>query len=96
MDWTAQWKNLFRSPKSTITGILGAAIAVTLAIMILPPKASIPVTIIAVCRALIDFTKQDAGMTLAVSAADPTQTPKLVPSHEVPDDPAETAAVPKS
>jgi hypothetical protein len=77
--------NFLKSPKTTITGACGAAIAIILAVMALPPKASAPVIAIAVLRALIDFSKQDAGTTLAIPPG--SNTPQQVPSHEVPDNP---------
>jgi hypothetical protein len=88
VNWATFKANVFKSPKTTITGLCGAGIAITLAWMSLPPKASVPVTIIAILRALVDFTKQDAGVTSAIVPGSPT--PQLVPSHEVPDDPNAT------
>ena len=80
-----QWSNVWAHPKSTIVGACGLIISVTLAIGALPPKASVPVVLVAVLRAVVMFLSQDAGTTLAklpgVSEAVP------VPSHEVPDDP---------
>jgi len=86
VNWTTFKANFFKSPKSTITGLCGLAIALILAWMALPPKASIPVTAIALLRAVIDFLKQDAGQTTVVTPDNPT--PHLEPSSEVPDNPA--------
>lgn len=85
MNWSTLKLSFLRSPKSTITGLCGLAIALILAWMTLPPKASIPVTAVALLRALVDFLKTDAGVTSAIVPGSPT--PQLVPSHEVPDDP---------
>jgi len=46
--------------KTTINGLLSCAIAVVLAIMALPPKASIPVCVLAVLRAITGFLQGDA------------------------------------
>lgn len=89
MNWTDLKANFLKSPKTTITGICGAAIAIILAVMALPPKASIPVIAVAVLRAVVDFTKQDAGQTVVISPQNPT--PHLEPSSEVPDNPNATA-----
>lgn len=85
MNFSIWMQNFWKSPKSTFTGLLGAGIAITIAIIALPAKASAPVVVLAVLRALIDFTKQDAGTTLAVPPG--SDVPQQVPSHEIPDDP---------
>ena len=89
MTWTDLKANFLGSPKSTITGLCGLAISVTIAIIALPPKASAPVVILAVLRGIVDFTKQDAGKQLALVPG--KSDPELVPSHETPDDPAAVA-----
>lgn len=89
MNWTTWKQNFLRSPKSTITGICGLAIAIILAIYALPPKTSGALIAVAVLRAVVDFSKQDAGTTLAIAPG--SSTPQQVSSHEVPDDPAAVA-----
>ncbi len=46
--------------KTTINGLLSCAIAVVLAIMALPPKASVPVCILAALRAITGVMQGDA------------------------------------
>ena len=86
MNWTDIKANFLKSPKTTITGICGAAIAIILAVMALPPKASAGVIAIAVLRAVVDFTKQDAGTTVVTTPQNPT--PHLEASTEVPLNPS--------
>lgn len=84
--WRTLKANFLRSPKSTITGACGLAIVVILALAALPPKASATAIVLAVLRAVVDFSKQDAGKQLAWVPGEPQ--PQLVPSHETPDSPA--------
>jgi hypothetical protein len=53
--------NFLAHPKSTIVGACGFIISVTLAISALPPKASVPVIMVACLRAVMMFFSQDAG-----------------------------------
>lgn len=85
MTWTDLKTNFLGSPKSTISGVCGLIISITLSVLLLPPKASAPLVLIAVCRGIVDFTKQDAGKQLAKVPG--KAEPELVPSHETPDDP---------
>jgi hypothetical protein len=82
---TIDTSKILSNPKSTAVGACGLVIAVTMAWMALPPKASIPVTVIAIARALIQFFSDDAGKTLAKLPG--STSPQLVDSHETPDDP---------
>jgi hypothetical protein len=88
MTWNQIKANFLSSPKSTITGLCGAAIAIILAVMALPPKASAGVIAVAILRALVDFSKTDAGKVVVTSSANPE--PHLEPSTEVPLNPAAT------
>lgn len=88
MSWKQIKSNFMQSPKSTITGLCGLAIALILAWMTLPPKASIPVTAVALLRAAVDFLKQDAGQTTLTTPANPV--PHLETSTEVPLNPSAT------
>lgn len=89
--WTHLKANFLGSPKSTISGACGLIISITLSILLLPPKASAPLILVAVLRGVVDFTKQDAGKVLAKIPGKPD--PELVPGHETPDNPAAVAVV---
>ena len=77
------------SPKSTINGLLSAAIAVIVAVLAIPPGARKVVYVLATLRALNGLFQQDAGSVLARVPG--SAEPQAVPSHESPDD---AAAVP--
>ena len=63
MSWAQFKANFANNPKSTLVGVCGLIIAITLAVMALPPKASIPVTIVAVLQAIVRFASADAPNT---------------------------------
>lgn len=69
--------NLWKHPGSTIKAALGLAIALTLAWMELPPKASVAVTVLALLRAALGFFQKDVGREETTSGA-------MQDSHEVP------------
>lgn len=70
------WQNAWKHPGSTIKAALGLAIALTLAWMELPPKASFAVTVLALLRAALGFFQKDVGRE--------ETTQGMQDAHEVP------------
>ena len=72
--------------KSTLIGILSFIIVEIVAWMTLPPKASIPVTLLAFCQAALHFLTVDADLLQPKTPGNPTQDAQ--PAHPVADDPS--------
>lgn len=83
MPFTIDTDHIKANWKSTVVGVLGLVIAETIAWEALPPKATVAVTIAALCRAAIMFITVDAGTTTALVNG----SKQSVDSHETPDDP---------
>jgi hypothetical protein len=76
--------------RTTLNGLLSAAIAVIVAVFALPAGLKVPVYVLAGLRALVGFLQHDAGVTVATTPSNPT--PHAEESHETPDDPSATPA----
>ena len=75
-----------RISKTTVNGVLQLAIVSIMAYLTLPAGATTAVIALAVLKAIVCYLQKDAGEQEAIP---PGGGPaELVPSHEVPDDPA--------
>jgi hypothetical protein len=87
IDTTVIFAHLRANWRTSLSGLIGLAIALVLAYTALPPKAGAAVVTLAMLRAANQFLMKDAGTTLATVAGQVA----VVESHEVPNDPkAET------
>lgn len=83
LDYLKQhYPNVLGSPSSTIKAAISLAIAVLIAVMALPPKASLAVVTLAILRALMGFLQQDVGKQPVVTQ---TGAVESVDAHQVPD-----------
>ena len=85
---TLDTDKLLANWKTTAQGLLGAAVAVIVAVVALPPGARVVVYVLAGLRALVGFLQKDAGTILAET---PEGDVKVVASREIPIDPADKA-----
>jgi hypothetical protein len=83
--------------KTTLNGYLTVGISVCVALLSvpsIPQKYTVVIgTILSMLRLLTGHKQQDAGEQLAYVPGEPT--PQVVPSHEVPDNPADKTVLPQ-
>jgi hypothetical protein len=79
------WIYLFTHWKTTVMGLIGAAIAVLMGITTVPAGSKWIAYALAGLSALLGSIQKDAGTTEALMPG--SLTPQAVPSHEDPDDP---------